>query len=35
VAIWCGKHDGPAKVGFKIDDDGKKYRVCRKCGETL
>jgi large subunit ribosomal protein L24 len=34
VAIWCGGHKGPAKIGFKIDGD-TKTRVCRKCGEKL
>jgi len=35
VALWCGGHKGPAKVGFAIDESGAKSRVCRKCGETL
>ena len=34
VAVWCGKHKGPAKIGYKIVDDVKS-RVCRKCGEVL
>ncbi|HEY5103493.1 MAG TPA: 50S ribosomal protein L24 [Acidimicrobiales bacterium] len=34
VAVWCPKHKGPAKVGYKIVDDAK-LRVCRKCGEVL
>ena len=34
VALWCGNHKGPAKVGFKVEGD-TKTRVCRKCGETL
>jgi large subunit ribosomal protein L24 len=34
VALWCGGHKGPAKVGFK-DVDGAKVRVCRKCGGSL
>ena len=34
VALWCDGHKGPAKVGYKIGDEGK-VRVCRKCGETL
>ncbi|HVB52434.1 MAG TPA: 50S ribosomal protein L24 [Acidimicrobiales bacterium] len=34
VAVWCPKHKGPAKVGYKIVDDAKS-RVCRKCGEVL
>ena len=24
----------PGKVGYRFDDDGKKIRVCRKCGRT-
>ena len=34
VALWCGGHKGPARVGFEIKD-GVKSRVCRKCGEAL
>jgi len=34
VALWCDKHDGPAKAGLKVED-GRKTRVCRKCGATL
>jgi ribosomal protein L24 len=35
VALLCKSHDGPARVGMKIDDDGNKVRICRKCGATL
>jgi large subunit ribosomal protein L24 len=35
VAVWCDGHKGPAKIGYKTDDDGVKHRVCRKCGVTL
>jgi len=34
VALWCDGHKGPAKVGYKIDDE-TKIRVCRKCGAAL
>jgi large subunit ribosomal protein L24 len=34
VAVWCPKHKGPAKIGSEVVD-GKKIRVCRKCGEVL
>jgi len=34
VAVWCSKHKGPAKIGYKVVDE-KKIRVCRKCGEVL
>ncbi len=32
--VICEKCQRPVKVGFK-DVKGKKYRVCKKCGETL
>src|SRR3954470_4727594 len=34
LMLVCGK-DGPVRVGYKIDDNGKKVRVCRKCGAVL
>ena len=34
VAVWCGGHKGPAKVGTKVEGTNK-VRVCRKCGEKL
>ena len=34
VALWCSKHDGPARAGYR-EDNGKKVRFCRKCGELL
>ena len=34
LMLVCGK-DGPVKVGYKINDNGKKVRVCRKCGAEL
>lgn len=33
VMIVC-KKCGPTRIGYKISD-GKKTRVCRKCGEAL
>jgi large subunit ribosomal protein L24 len=33
VMIVCRKC-GPTRIGYKIED-GKKKRVCRKCGEAL
>jgi large subunit ribosomal protein L24 len=33
VAIVC-KKCGPTRIGYKIDG-GKKFRVCRKCGDVL
>jgi large subunit ribosomal protein L24 len=34
VMIMCGSC-GPTRVGYRIDDDGVKVRVCAKCGEEL
>ena len=34
VMVICKKCEKPAKVGFKIVD-GKKYRVCKRCGDAL
>jgi large subunit ribosomal protein L24 len=34
VAIVCS-HDGPTRIGYRFDDDGKKIRVCKKCGRDL
>jgi large subunit ribosomal protein L24 len=34
VAIICPK-DGPTRVGYRIDNDGTKVRVCKKCGQEL
>jgi large subunit ribosomal protein L24 len=30
VALWCGKC-GATRVGYRIDADGSKHRICRKC----
>ncbi|MFN2388927.1 MAG: 50S ribosomal protein L24 [Actinomycetota bacterium] len=34
VALVCPT-DGPTRVGFKIEEDASKVRVCRKCGTEL
>ena len=34
VAVLCSK-DGPTRVGYVIDKDGAKRRVCKKCGADL
>jgi large subunit ribosomal protein L24 len=26
---------GPTKIGARFDDEGRKYRTCRKCGGDL
>ncbi len=34
VAIICPT-DGPTRIGYRFDDQGKKVRICRKCGGDL
>jgi large subunit ribosomal protein L24 len=34
VAIVCSQC-GATRVGFRVDDQGRKVRVCRKCGGDL
>jgi large subunit ribosomal protein L24 len=35
VAPVCGPCDRPVRVGFETLADGRKVRVCRRCGGTL
>jgi large subunit ribosomal protein L24 len=35
VALICKSCDRPTRVGYKVEDDGEKVRVCKKCGATL
>jgi large subunit ribosomal protein L24 len=34
VALWCNKC-GATRIGYRFEDDGKKVRVCRRCGGDL
>ena len=34
VALWCNKC-GATRIGYRFDDDGKKIRVCRRCGGDI
>ena len=34
VAIVCPS-DGPTRVGYRLDEQGNKTRICRKCGAEL
>lgn len=34
VALICPT-DGPTRAGYRVDDLGKKVRICRKCGGDL
>ena len=31
----CPKCDQGVRVTYRVDDDGSKHRVCRKCGTVL
>jgi large subunit ribosomal protein L24 len=35
VQIVCRKCDQPTRVGHRLEADGKKIRVCRKCDADL
>jgi large subunit ribosomal protein L24 len=35
VSVVCKDCDGPTRIGMQIDDQGRKIRVCRKCGTEL
>ena len=34
VQLFCSKCDKGVRVGFKVED-GKKTRICRKCGAEI
>jgi len=35
VMFICNKCDKPARIGFRLLDDGKKVRVCKSCREVI
>ncbi len=35
VAVLCGACDQASRVGFRFEPDGKKIRICKKCGADL
>jgi large subunit ribosomal protein L24 len=35
VALVCPSCGKPTRVGYKIDGDGSKVRVCKKCGGEM
>jgi large subunit ribosomal protein L24 len=35
VMLVCTRCNKPARVGFKILDDGRKVRICRSCKEAI
>jgi large subunit ribosomal protein L24 len=35
VLVVCGRCDRPVRTGIKVLADGRKLRVCRRCGEPV
>jgi large subunit ribosomal protein L24 len=35
VALVCNACAKPSKVGYRIQDNGKKVRYCKKCDELI
>lgn len=35
LQVICGECGEPSRVGFEALSDGKKVRVCRRCGGTI
>lgn len=35
VMVVCTRCDRPVRVGKKILENGKKVRICRKCGDVV
>lgn len=35
VLLVCGRCDRPMRVGVKVLNDGRKVRVCKRCGESV
>ena len=35
VAIVCKSCDRPTRIGMKMDEAGRKVRICRRCGSEL
>jgi large subunit ribosomal protein L24 len=35
VLLVCSRCDQPSRAGIKVLADGRKVRVCRRCGETI
>ena len=35
VVLLCSRCNHPARVGFRVLEDGKKVRICRSCQEVI
>ena len=35
LILMCDRCNAPIRFGHKVLGDGKKVRICRRCGETI
>jgi len=35
VLVVCGRCDKPSRSGIKTLADGRKLRICKRCGESI
>ena len=35
VMLVCPSCNEPVRVGFKVEDDGKKHRICKRCKANI
>ena len=35
VMLLCSRCNNPARIGFRMLEDGRKVRFCRACGEAI
>ena len=35
LMVYCAKCAKPVRTGVRVEKDGEKKRVCRKCGGTI
>ncbi len=35
LMLMCDRCNAPIRFGHKVLGDGKKVRICRRCGETI
>jgi large subunit ribosomal protein L24 len=35
VAIVCSACGRPSRIGYRIDEAGRKLRICKRCGSEL
>ena|ERR1700722_2720172 len=35
VAIICSACGRPSRIGYRIDEAGRKLRICKRCGSEL